>query len=135
VLQSEHSIVTTRLDAGGLTDGQRAGLAMFGQGISWIGVTRRDGVSRVTFSSAGVESPGPVLTSKTLSLRVEVADQTARYSYSLDGGKSFVALGAPAPLRFSWWKGARPALFTYGDPGQPKQGVADFDWVTVKPAP
>jgi hypothetical protein len=41
VLQSEHSIVTTRLDAGGLTDGQRAGLAMFGQGISWIGVARR----------------------------------------------------------------------------------------------
>jgi hypothetical protein len=94
----------------------------------------------VTFSSAGVESPGPILTAKALDLRVEVADQTARYSYSLDGGKTFVALGAPAPLRFSWWKGARPALFTYGDPAPSKkdgtkQGVADFDWVTVKPVP
>ncbi len=138
VLQSEHSIVTARLDAGGLAEGQRAGLAMFGQGISWIGVVRRDGVSRVTFSSAGVETPGPTLAAKALDLRVEVAGQTARYSYSLDGGTTFVALGAPAPLRFSWWKGVRPALFAYGDPAQAKQGgvksgVADFDWVTVEP--
>jgi beta-xylosidase len=132
VLQSEHAIVTARLDAGGLVDGQRAGLAMFGQGISWIGVARRDGVSRVTFSSAGVETPGPTLPGKALDLRVEVADQTARYSYSLDDGKTFAPLGAPAPLRFSWWKGARPALFTYSDPGQAKPGVADFDGVTVK---
>jgi beta-xylosidase len=132
VLQGEHSIVTARLDVGGLNDGQRAGLAMFGQGISWIGVTRRDGVSRVTFSSAGVESPGPILPAKALDLRVEVADQTARYSYSLDGGKTFVGLGTAAPLRFSWWKGARPALFTFSDVGSAKQGVADFDAVTVK---
>jgi beta-xylosidase len=86
----------------------------------------------VTFSSAGVESPGPILPAKALDLRVEVADQTARYSYSLDGGKTFVGLGTAAPLRFSWWKGARPALFTYSDVGSAKQGVADFDWVTVK---
>jgi beta-xylosidase len=105
---------------------------MFGLGISWIGVARRDGVSRVTFSSAGVETPGPTLPAKALDLRVEVADQTARYSYSLDGGKTFATLGAAAPLRFSWWKGARPALFTYNDPNQAKPGVADFDWVTVK---
>jgi beta-xylosidase len=131
VLQSEASTITTRLDAGGLTDGQHAGLAMFGQGISWVGVVRRDGVSRVAFSSAGVETLGPVLPAKALDLRVAVADQTARYSYSLDGGKTFVALGTPAPLRFSWWKGARPALFTYGDPGQPRQGIADFDWIDV----
>ena len=81
---------------------------------------------------AGVESPGPTLPAKALDLRVEVADQIARYSYSLDGGKTFTALGGPAPLRFSWWKGARPALFTYGEPGQAKPGTADFDWVTVK---
>ena len=132
VLQSEASTITTRLDAGGMIDGQRAGLAMFGQGVSWVGVVRRDGVSRVAFSSAGVETLGPALPAKALDLRVAVADQTARYSYSLDGGKTFVALGTPAPLRFSWWKGARPALFTYGDPAQPKQSVADFDWVDVK---
>jgi beta-xylosidase len=132
VLQGEHATITARLDAGGLAEGQRAGLAMFGQGISWVGVVREDGVSRVTFSSAGVETVGPPLPAKVLDLRVEVADQAARYSYSLDGGRTFVALGTPAPLRFSWWKGVRPALFTYGDPNQARAGVADFDAVTVK---
>ncbi len=88
------------------------------RGSAGSGSVRKDGASRVAFSSAGVETPGPLLPAKALDLRVEVADQAARYSYSLDGGKTFVALGAPAPLRFSWWKGARPALFTYDDPAQ-----------------
>ncbi len=35
---------------------------------------------------------GPPLPAKALDLRVEVADQTARYSYSLDGGKTFCRL-------------------------------------------
>jgi beta-xylosidase len=133
VLQGEASVITTRVEVRGMAEGQRAGLAMFGQGISWIGVVKRDGVARLAFSSAARESLGPALPADAVELRVAVADQAARYSYSLDGGKTFVGMGDPAPLRFSWWKGARPALFTYGEPGQSKQGVADFDWVTVKP--
>ncbi|UAL12787.1 glycoside hydrolase 43 family protein [Caulobacter segnis] len=133
VLQSERAVVTTRLDATGLAEGQRAGLSMFGQGVSWIGVARRQGALRVVQSFAGAEVVGPTLKAKTLELRVSVADQAARYAYSLDGGKTFVDLGAVAPLRFSWWKGARPALFTYGDPAQKRQGHADFDWVKVTP--
>jgi len=132
-LSRPHVRGAARLDASGLAAGQRAGFSRCGQGIGWLGAARQEGVSRVTFSSAGEETAGPILPTKALDLRVAVADQTARYSYSLDGGKTFVALGTPAPLRFSWWKGARPALFTYGGAGQAKQGVADFDWVTVKP--
>jgi beta-xylosidase len=131
-LQSERSVVTARLDVRGLVEGQRAGLAMFGQGISWIGAVRTDGAPRLVFSSMGKETLGPALSSGAVELRVAVADQAARYSYSLDGGKTFVDMGGLAPLRFSWWKGARPALFSYGDPVQPTQGVADFDWVDVK---
>jgi len=131
VLQSERATITTRLDATGLAEGQRAGLSMFGQGLSWIGVARRGGVLRVVQSYAGSEVLGPPLKAKALQLRVAVADQAARYAYSVDGGTTFVDLGAPAPLRFSWWKGARPALFTYGDPAQSRQGHADFDWVKV----
>ena len=131
VLQSDKAVITTRLDAADLAEGQRAGLSMFGQGLSWIGVARREGALRVVQSYAGAEVLGPPLKTKTLQLRVAVANQTARYAYSLDGGTTFVDLGAAAPLRFSWWKGARPALFTYGDPAQSRQGHADFDWVKV----
>lgn len=135
VLQSEVSTITARLEIGGMAEGQRAGLAMFGQGISWIGVIKKDGAARLVFSSMGVETPGPRLSAGAVNLRVAVAGQAARYAYSLDGGKTFVSMGQAAPLRFSWWKGARPALFTYGDPARPKQGFADFDWVTVERGP
>lgn len=132
VLQSERAVVTTRLDVRGAVEGQRAGLAMFGAGISAIGIVKQDGASRLVFSSRGVDTLGPALSAGTVDLRVAVADQAARYSYSLDGGKSFVEMGgAPLP-KFSWWKGARPALFSYGLPGQAKPGIADFDWVIVK---
>jgi hypothetical protein len=49
-----------------------------------------------------------------LQLRVPVgADQQAQFAYSLDEGVHCTSLGAPVALHFSWWKGARPALFTY----------------------
>jgi beta-xylosidase len=131
-LQSKDTVITTRVDVRGLVEGQRAGLAMFGAGISAIGVVKRGGASRIVFSSRGVDTLGPVMPAGSADLRVAVADQAARYSYSLDGGKSFVEVGGTMLPRFSWWKGARPALFTYGDPAQSGQGVADFDWVMVK---
>lgn len=132
VLQSERSVITTRLDARGVVDGQRAGLAMFGAGIGSIGVIKKEGVSHLVFSSRGVETMGPALTAGGVDLRVAIADQTARFSYSLDGGKSFVEMGETILPKFSWWKGARPALFSYGAPEQSKLGVADFDWVAVR---
>ncbi|MDB5455462.1 MAG: glycosyl hydrolase 43 family protein [Caulobacter sp.] len=133
VQQSQASQVTTRLDVSRMVDGQRAGLTMFNQPPSWIGVVKRAGVRRIVFASAGVETLGPAVSSDTLELRVLVSDQTARYAFSLDGGATFTRLGEPAALKFSWWKGARPGLFTYHDPAQAKAGVVDFDWVKVKP--
>jgi len=57
-------------------------------------------------------------------------DEMAYYEYSLDEGRTFTRLGNPAKLRFSWWKGARPALFSFTPSGE--AGVADFDWVRVQ---
>ncbi len=131
-LQSRSAVITTRLDTKGLVEGQRAGLAMFGAGIGSIGVIRKDGQTRIVFSLRGVDTLGPALSAGPIDLRVEVADQAAHYSYSRDGGRTFVDMGGGILPRFSWWKGARPALFSYGDPGQAKPGVADFDWVQVK---
>jgi len=57
------------------------------------------------------------------------------YEYSVDGGGTFTRFGNPSKLRFSWWKGARPALFSFNtaqatDRGE--AGFADFDWVHVE---
>jgi beta-xylosidase len=127
ILQGPRMQATTRIDITHMADGQRAGLAMFGVRPGWIGVTRQNGHSNLTFSAAGVESPGPVLHSRTVDLRVEVAaEQSARFFFSLDEGRTFQPYGDVVPLQFSWWKGARPALFTYGSPGW-----VDVDWFRI----
>jgi hypothetical protein len=74
---------------------------------------------------------------RTIELRVEAGGaQTARYAYSLDGGRSFVPFGDAIPLaRFSWWKGSRPALFSYvrsAANGAQPSGWIDVDWVRVE---
>ncbi|MGH1556706.1 hypothetical protein ACRAWD_00725 [Caulobacter segnis] len=77
-------------------------------------------------SYAGAEVLGPSLKTRTIDLQVSVADQAARYAYSLDGGKTFVDLGAAAPLRFSWWKGARPGAVHLWRPGPDEAGSRRF---------
>jgi beta-xylosidase len=132
ILQGPRPMYTARIDVAGMGEGQRAGLSLFGVRPSWIGVVREGGRNRVALASEGVETPGPELTGGTVELRAEVSEgQAVRYSYSLDGGRSFVPFGDPIWLaRFSWWKGSRPALFTYtkGTPG----GSIDVDWFRVE---
>ena len=135
VLQSRASEITTRLLVSGMKDGQKAGLAMFGRQPSWLGVVQTDGARHITFATAGVETAGPVVTSNALVLRMHVEDEQVRFAYSLDEGKTFRDFGTPAAMLFSWWKGARPALFTFNaitaDAGAPG-GIADFDWLHVR---
>ncbi len=118
ILHGPKSRITTRIDVTRMTDGERAGLTLFGVGPSWIGVVQAGGMRRITLASKGVETAGPPLTAGTLSLRADVgAEQTVRYSYSVDG-KRFTPFGDAIPLaRFSWWKGSRPALFTFNTGG------------------
>jgi beta-xylosidase len=131
ILQGPQSRITTRIDVSRMRDGQRAGLSLFGVRPSWIGLVRDGGVSRVTLASEGREVAGPLLTGRAIELRADVSpDQRVRYSYRLDGGAAFVAMGDAIPLaRFSWWKGSRPALFTFsrGAAG----GSVDVDWLRV----
>ncbi|MFV3129100.1 glycoside hydrolase 43 family protein [Niveispirillum sp. KHB5.9] len=131
ILQGPERRITARFDVSRLKDGQRAGLSLFGVRPSWIGVAREGGANHITLSSAGVETQGPALTAKTLQLRADVSeDQKVRYSYSLDEGKSFQPLGDAIQLaRFSWWKGSRPALFTFSK--AKTGGHVDIDWVHV----
>ncbi len=132
MLQGRTAQVTARMAVEAMEDGQRAGLAMFGWLPSWIGVVQSHGARRLTFAAAGVETMGEALppTTQFVLLRMQVADETAQYSYSLDGGTTFRPLGSRARMLFSWWKAARPALFTYNTAAQ--GGIADFDWVHVQ---
>jgi hypothetical protein len=114
-----------------MRDGQKAGLAMFGKRPSWIGLTQQSGRRHLTFSYAGTDTPGDAITADSLLLRVNVDDELASYSYSTDEGKTFKPFGTRAKLMFSWWKGARPALFTFTS-NQAGGGSADFDWVHVE---
>ena len=130
ILQGPHEIFTTRIDLSHMTDGERAGLTLFGVRPAWIGAVRDKGETHIAFASAGVETSGPAI-GRTVTLRAEVtADQVVRFAYSADG-RHFISLGAPTPLaKFSWWKGSRPGLFNFteGAPG----GYVDIDWFHVQ---
>ena len=130
ILQGPSSRITTRIDASGMRDGQRAGLSLFGVRPSWIGLVRTGTTTRITLADAGVETPGPVLAGRRIDLRADVTpDQHVAYSYSLDG-RQFRRLGTPIALaRFSWWKGSRPALFTFTR--GTASGTIDIDRMTV----
>lgn len=129
VLQGPGSI-ETRLDISRMADGQRAGLSLFGVRPAWIGAVREAGQTRITLSREGEETAGAPLAGATLYLHAEVnADQTVRYSWRSAPGDPWTALGGAIPLaRFSWWKGSRPALFTFT---RGASGPVDFDWVRV----
>lgn len=130
VLQGPESRITARIDLSHMADGQRAGLTLFGVRPSWIGAVRERGETHLTLAREGEERAGPRLTAETIELRAEVGrDQTVRYSYRLGTG-GFTPLGDAIPLaRFSWWKGSRPALFTFNKRGP--SGHIDVDWFRV----
>jgi beta-xylosidase len=133
VLQGPTAQITTKLAVSAMEDGQRAGLALFGRRPSWIGVAQSQGQRHLVFSMGGVETSGRALAAEAVLLRMQVAAERVRYSYSVDGGKTYRELGSEAPMLFSWWKGARPALFSFNtDPRASRGGLADFDWLRVR---
>lgn len=153
LLQARDEQVTARMAVGGMLDHQTAGLAMFGVQPSWIGMVQRHGVRYLELSEAGQETLGPplgraeagasvgagagdasVASGPTfVTLRMQVDQGRVQYSYSLDEGHTFHTLGGRADMRFSWWKAARPAIFTFNTEAHAARGgIADFDWVRVR---
>ncbi len=119
---------TVRVDVAKSEPGVHAGLAMFEKSASGLEIVQSGDGRRLDFFHLPEVTQGPVVSQPVIQLRVDVNGDEARYSYSLDDGATFEQLGADSQIRFSWWKGSRPALFSYttlaGDPG-----VIDFDWV------
>lgn len=93
-----------------MKDGQRAGLAMFGVNPSWIGVVQT-GQSRVlVYGNKDGETKASEVMNRVIQLRMHVVDQHVAYSYSINGGDSFVPAGAAYNFVLSWWKASRPAI-------------------------
>jgi beta-xylosidase len=134
-MQNESLEVVAHLDAAHLSNGDRAGLSAFDRSLSGVGVTRENNSLSLFFTLAGHDVAGPAVpdgSKAAVQLRVRIHDNTASYSYSLDNGRSFHALGHPIALVFSWWKGARPALFAFNTQAA-SSGFADFDSVDYFP--
>jgi beta-xylosidase len=144
ILQGPASEITTRLELQGLGERQRAGLVLFGVGVPWVGVVHEGGQDYVTVANGGAETRVAKVDGKAIVLRAAVAeDQTVRFSYAQDGTDDFHDAGAPVRLApFSWWKGSRPAVFTWiksetdapkagGGPRQIARDYVDVDWFRV----
>lgn len=126
--------LTARIDTSPMSNGQQAGVAMFSNKPSGIRVVDTEGKRRLVFFAQSGKIPGPTLTGELIQLRIHVERQMATYLYSMDGGRSFQKLGQPTPIYFSWWKAARPALFSFSTvPNQTNPGAIDIDWVHYHP--
>ncbi len=123
---------TARVDLTDAKAGVHTGLAMFEKSASGLEIVQDGNERRLSFFHLPDREAGPVLPHAAVQLRVRVEGEEAHYSYSLDDGKTFRELGADAHIRFSWWKGSRPALFAYTTAAT-DPGAVDFDWVHYQP--
>ena len=114
-------VIDVKMDAGRMTDGQRAGFAfMSGSDFGWIGVGMENGARKILWD----KGEGPDLKSSSVWFRGVNSGDTGRLFYSLDG-RNYVDAGVTFRMVFKYWKGARIAIFSYGANG----GSADFDYV------
>jgi len=134
MLSDPVSIVTTSLDTRKMADGQRAGLCVFGKPSGWIGVMQTGGRQQIACYTSTNEAAGPAIDPQNVQLRANIANGIANFSYSLDGGQ-FISFGEPVKLQFSWWKGARPGIFSFNTAFATNQplGTADFNWFHYEP--
>lgn len=127
MMQDNSFEFTIRMDLSGMKPGAHAGLAMFGKFASGLQVVDTQNVRRLNWFHLPLQGSSISISGNVLELRVKVDGNTARYSYSMDHGRSFHRMGQAVQLRWTWWKAPRPALFAWttsaADPG-----VADFDW-------
>ncbi len=122
--------LTASLDVSGMADGQRSGLTMLCDKPGEIFVAQEGPKKALRAYLAGVTLYAGEVRGTTILLRVAVANSAAQYSWSTDGGATFHTLGGITPFFFSWWKAARPGLFSYTTKtGGAGNGFVDVDWV------
>lgn len=112
--------ITVRLDFSGLAESQHAGLALIGgKNENWIEVVCRGGKYYIEAVTSGVVTHGPEVSPKQeIALRSDVdLSGNTRFSFSVDG-EMYMSLGGSCTLINGFWKGVRPALYTYHTEGE-----------------
>jgi beta-xylosidase len=132
-MQYQNFDLITKMDVSAMRDGQRAGLAMFGLHPSWIGIVQDNGAKLIVYANSGGEVEIGKLTRDAVLLQMHVENEHVSYSFSTDGGHSFLSAGSANPFAFSWWKASRPALFTFNPQLKSPSGSVDIDWVRCHP--
>jgi xylan 1,4-beta-xylosidase len=120
-LWDEFGVIDMKLEAAGMGEGQRAGLAFeSGPNFDWVAVEKSAGALRIVWP--GGTRP-EVRAAAGLWLQGEYRHGKATLLYSLDG-KTWPDTGRQIALKFASWKRARFGCFSYG----PNGGYADLDY-------
>jgi beta-xylosidase len=130
--QMEHESfdLTTSINTTGMKSGQHAGLAMFGVRESWVGVIQKDTKREIVYADESGETVVTPLMANDVQFRMRVAQEEVSFFYSVDNGHSFTPVGSPNKFYFSFWKAARPAIYTFNTQSDaPAKGWIDVDWV------
>lgn len=130
--------VTAKLDLTAKTDGDSAGLMVFGYDYAWIGLKQVKGTATVVLATrkeAVKGAPEEIVTVPAGSappryFRLTVREGgKCRFSFSADG-EHFTAIGDEFTATVARWVGAKVGVFATGSAG----ATADIDWVRVAPA-
>jgi len=116
-VRSEKTVVTVKLDLGGMADGQEAGLAHFNGGTNCasLGVVQQNGKRAFIYTEDGKATKGAPLPpdAKGLWIRCTFAfDAVNHYSVSFDE-KKFVSIGGDYKLKWGNWRGDMVGIYTF----------------------
>lgn len=125
------------------SEGEAAGLVVFGQDYAWIGPRRTRNATRLVvrvlanasggaseLETGSVDAPGSVVF-----LRVTVTEGgRCRFSYSADNTR-FAPLGGEFVAKPGVWVGAKVGVFAAAAPGATRAGHSDWDWFRVERRP
>jgi beta-xylosidase len=121
------------------TEGETAGLIVFGQDYAWVGLRGTAGQMRVVMrvltnareggserEVASIDAQGAAVY-----LRVAVTDGAkCRFSFSADN-RRFTPIGEEFTAKPGVWVGAKVGVFAAALPDAAKMGYADWDWIRV----
>ena len=125
-LMGYEGLYTTSLDCTSLAEGQFAGLACMGRNNDCVGVLVEDGMRYLALEDIDGMRKISLLSADKVWLRLKFDSNSNIFvfSYSTDG-KEFLPAGQIFTAWFGFWKGARPALFSFNTVDS--AGTAYFD--------
>ena len=143
-VKNQYTNGTVRIDASGLTEGDRAGICILQDPYAAIAIEKKDDKFQIVWWNDKVKDADNNFTASEKTQAVELTDNIiylrasikyeenkAKFYYSTDN-KTWKALGGETSQNFnlSVFVGSRFGLFCYAT--KAKGGYADFDWFTTK---